>query len=50
MTEASFVEGKRIILGPGDVTAHEPNEHISIKSLQYLVKQYKELIDKICNE
>lgn len=50
MTEASFVEGKRIILGPGDVTAHEPNEHISIKSLQYLVKQYKELIYKICNE
>ena len=50
MTEASFVEGKRIILCPGDVTAHEPNEHISIKSLQYLVKQYKELIDKICNE
>ena len=50
MTEASFVGGKRIILGAGEVTAHEVNEHISIKSLQYLVKQYKELIYKICND
>ena len=50
MTEASWVEGRRIILGPGPVTAHEINEHISIKSLRLLVEQYKELIEKICNQ
>ena len=49
MTEASFVKGKRIILGAGPVTAHEVDEHISIQSLKLLVKQYKELIEKICN-
>ena len=49
MTEASFVKGKRIILGTGEITAHEVNENISIKSLQYLIKQYKDLIYKICN-
>lgn len=31
------------------VTAHEINEHISIKSLRLLVEQYKELVEKICN-
>lgn len=49
MTEASWVKGKRIILGPGPITAHEINEHISKKSLRVLVEQYKELIEKICN-
>ncbi len=49
MTEASWVEGRRIILGPGPITAHEINEHISKKSLRVLVEQYKELIEKICN-
>jgi acetylornithine deacetylase len=49
MTEASKVNGaKRIILGLGPVTAHEVNEHISIKSYNKLVHQYKELIYKIC--
>lgn len=48
MTEASFVKGKRIILGAGEVSAHEVDEHISIKSLQELVNQYKGLIYKIC--
>ena len=50
MTEASWVNGKRIILGPGPVTAHEINEHITKKSLNLLVEQYKELIEKICNQ
>lgn len=49
MTEASWVKGKRIILGPGPITAHEINEYISKKSLRVLVEQYKELIEKICN-
>lgn len=48
MTEASFVSGNRIILGPGPVTAHEVNEHISIDSLKDTVKQYKEIIEKVC--
>lgn len=49
MTEASKVYGsKRMILGTGPVTAHEVNEHISIDSYEKLVKQYEELIYKIC--
>lgn len=50
MTEASWVKGKRMILGAGPLTAHEINEHISINSLRLLVEQYKELIEKICNQ
>lgn len=49
MTEASKVtNSKRIILGTGPVTAHEVNEHISTESYNKLVKQYKELIYKVC--
>lgn len=49
MTEASKVpNSKRIILGTGPVTAHEVNEHISVQSYEKLIKQYKELIYKIC--
>ena len=49
MTEASMVKNsKRIILGTGPVTAHEVNEHITEKSYNKLVNQYKELIYKIC--
>ena len=50
MTEASFIEQtKRIILGVGPVTAHEVDEHIEIESLEKLVDQYKEIINKTCN-
>lgn len=49
MTEASFVDGKRIILGVGSVTAHEINENITVESLNKLVEQYKKIIEKICN-
>lgn len=48
MTEASFIKGKRIILGPGPVTAHEVNEYVSIESLREVVNQYKEIIKKVC--
>ena len=49
MTEASFVSNvKRIILGAGPVTAHEVNEHISKESYNKLVKQYQDLIYKVC--
>lgn len=50
MTEASFIENtKRIILGLGPVTAHEVDEHITIESLEKLVEQYKNIINKTCN-
>ena len=49
MTEASLIPNvKRMILGVGPVTAHEVNEHISVKSYDKLVNQYEELIYKIC--
>lgn len=51
LTEASMVpESKRLILGTGPITAHEINEHISIDSYEKLIEQYKELINKICND
>ena len=50
ITEASMIKNvKRIILGTGPLTLHEVNEHISEKSYDKLVKQYRELIYKICN-
>jgi len=49
LTEASVVKNsKRIILGPGPVTAHEINEHITEESYDRLVKQYKNIIERIC--
>lgn len=49
LTEASIVKNSsKIILGPGPVTAHEINEHITEESYNKLIKQYKELIIKIC--
>lgn len=50
MTEASWVKGKRMILGPGPVTAHEVDEYISAKSLRKTVEQYKAIIEKLCLE
>ena len=45
ITEASLVKNsQRIILGPGPVTAHEVNEHITVESYKKLVEQYKKLI------
>ena len=49
LTEASFLEGERIILGPGPINAHEKNEYIERDSLETLVKQYKDIIEKSCN-
>ena len=50
ITEASMMKEckQRIILGTGPVTAHEVNEHISVESYRKLVKQYQELILKVC--
>lgn len=52
MTEASLIKDtkiKKVILGPGPVTAHEVDEHISIESYQKTIEQYKEIIEKLCN-
>lgn len=51
ITEASFLKNvhKKIILGPGPVTAHEVNEYITEESYKKLVEQYKEIILKICS-
>ena len=47
--EASFIEcSNRIILGTGPITAHEVNEYITKESYEKLVKQYRELIKKVC--
>ena len=47
ITEASFVNCKnKVILGVGPVTAHEINEHITKKSYDQLISQYKFLIKK----
>jgi len=48
ITEASFVKGERIILGPGPVNPHEKNEYINITSLNKCVEQYLEIISKVC--
>lgn len=48
ITEASFLENNRIILGAGPITAHEVNEYVTSESLYKLVEQYKELIKKYC--
>ena len=48
ITEGSFLNNKRLILGAGPVTAHEVNEYITIESLNKLVEQYKDLILKYC--
>lgn len=48
ITEASFLENDRIILGAGPITAHEVNEYITTESLNKLVKQYKKLIERYC--
>lgn len=49
ITEASFIQSKnRYILGAGPINAHEANEYITIESLDKLVEQYKQIIDKLC--
>ena len=48
ITEASFFEGDRVIIGPGPMTAHEANEHITTESLENTAKLYKDMIRKLC--
>ena len=48
LSEASSLEGNRIILGPGPVTAHQDDEHITKDSLYKCVEIYKKIINYIC--
>jgi len=49
ITEASFINSKnRFILGAGPINPHEANEYITIESLNNLVQQYKDIINKTC--
>ncbi|MBR5315639.1 MAG: M20/M25/M40 family metallo-hydrolase [Firmicutes bacterium] len=48
ITEASFFEGDRVIIGPGPMTAHEANEHVSVESLLKTAQIYKEMIEELC--
>ena len=49
ITEASFLKNNRVILGVGNITAHEVDENIDVDSLYQLVEQYKYFIKKYCN-
>lgn len=48
ITEASFFEGDRVILGPGPMTAHEKNEHVTKESLVRTTEIFQEMIEKLC--
>ena len=48
ITEASFLEGERIILGPGPMNPHEKNEYVEIDSLRKCVGDYKKIITQSC--
>lgn len=48
ITEASFFEGDRIILGPGPMTAHQANEHVREADLARITEIYGEMIRKLC--
>lgn len=48
ITEASLIEGDRVIIGPGPGNCHVPNECVSIDSLEQTIQLYKDMIQKMC--
>ena len=48
VSEASFLNNNRLILGPGPITAHENDEYILKSSLMETSNIYKKIIEKIC--
>lgn len=48
ITEASFFEGDRIIVGPGPMTAHMCNEYVTEESLNKSAEIYLKAIEKEC--
>lgn len=51
VTEGNFLNDKNVfIIGPGPITAHEVNEHISVESYRETIKAYTEIIYNYCNQ
>lgn len=51
VTEGNFLNKNNVvILGPGPITAHEPNEHISLDSYNKAISVFKKIISKYCKE
>lgn len=48
VSEASFINNSRLILGPGPITAHENDEFILKSSLIETTEIYKKIIERIC--
>ena len=48
VSEASFLDNNRLILGPGPITAHEDDEYILKSSLMETVEIYKKIIERLC--
>lgn len=48
ITEGSFFDGDKVIIGPGPMTAHEINEHISVESLEKTTALYGDMIEALC--
>lgn len=48
VSEASFIDNNRLILGPGPITAHENDEFILKDSLTETINIYEKIIEKIC--
>ena len=48
ITEGSFYEGDKIIIGPGPMTMHQKNECVSIEQLKQTQQIYEEMIEMLC--
>ena len=48
ITEASFLEGERIILGPGPMNPHEKDEYVEFDSLKKCINEYISIIKESC--
>jgi len=48
ITEASWLKGDCLILGPGPGTAHQANEHVSVASLEKITEIYGKMIRRLC--
>ena len=48
VSEASFLNNNRIILGPGPISAHEDDEYVLKESIMATVDIYKKIIERVC--
>ena len=48
-TEGNFIEGRNVfMIGPGPITGHEIDEHISVKSYRKARESYTDIINNFC--